>query len=158
MPWTPSVRSLPCLVSLACFAVLTACESTIPSGASYVVSVPRAAFYKYGPAQSFGPDFMLDEDTRVTINQYALGFSRVTTTAGITGYISNDDLKPAPPATPSPQESATAKRRLNSVFAPRSKRSDLQPTPGSPLFESGDLYPLPDSTPPPRKPSPNFRF
>ena len=106
MPWTPSLKSLPCLVALTCLALLTACENTIPSGASYVVAVPKAGFYKYGPAQTFGPDFMLDEDTRLTIVQHAMGFSRVTTSNGTSGYISNDDIKPAPPqakSEPTPQ-------------------------------------------------------
>ncbi len=135
---------------------MAACENTIPSGASYVVAVPKAAFYKYGPAQTFGPDFLLDEDTKVTIIQHAMGFSRVTTANGISGYISNDDLKPAPPEAPSPQEAAVARRRLNSpVFAPK-KRSDFQPTPGSPLFEGGDLPPLPENPEP--KPAARFRF
>jgi hypothetical protein len=155
MPWTPSFKPVSCLLALACLALLTACENTIPSGASYVVAVPKAAFYKYGPAQSFGPDFMLDQDTKVTIIQHAMGFSRVTTDNGLSGYISNDDLKPAPPQAPSPQESAAAKRRLSSVFAPKPKRSEFQPTPGSPLFE-GDLPPLPDNSEP--KPAPGFRY
>jgi len=157
MPWTPSLILLRSLVTLTCLVAFTACEATIPSGASLVVAVPKAPFYKYGPAQTFGPDFMLDQDTKVTVIQHALGFSRVTTSNGISGYISNDDLKPAPPEAPSPQESAAAKRRLNTViFGPKPKRGDFQPTPGSPLFESGDLAPLPDNSEP--KPSPRFRF
>ena len=156
MPWTPSLKSLPCLAALTCLAVLTACENTIPSGASYVVAVPKAAFYKYGPAQTFGPDYMLDEDTRVTIIQHAMGFSRVTTANGTSGYISNDDIKPAPPQAPSAQEAATAKSRLKPVFGARPKRSDVQPVPGSPLFESGELTPLPERPEP--KPKPGFRF
>ncbi len=156
MPWTPSLKSLSCLVTLACLVLLTACENTIPSGASYVVAVPKASFYKYGPAQTFGPDFMLDQDTRLTILQHAMGFSRVSTSNGTSGYISNDDIKPAPPEAPSPQESATAKSRLKPVFGPKPKRSDIQPVPGSPLFESGDLAPLPEKSDP--KPKPGFRF
>jgi hypothetical protein len=156
-PWTTAWKStLPCLVALSCLLLLTACETTIPSGASYVVAVPRAGFYRYGPAQSFGPDFMLDENTKLTINQYALGFSRVTTDNGMSGYISNDDIKPAPPAPPTAREAASARRKLNPVFAPRSKSGDFQPTPGSPLFEDGDLAPLPADAPPAKKPG--FRF
>ena len=157
MPWTPSLKSLSRLVALTGLTMLAACENTIPSGAKYVVAVPKAAFYKYGPAQSFGPDFTLDQDTRLTILEHSMGFSRVTTASGITGYISNDDVKPAPPDAPSPQESATAKSRLKPVFGTmKSKRSDMQPVPGSPLFENGDLAPLPERTDP--KPNPRFRF
>jgi hypothetical protein len=156
MPRPPLLRSASCLVISACLVLLTACEATIPSGASYVVAVPTAGVYKYGPAQSFGPDFTLAQDTRVTIVQHAMGFSRVSTGNGITGYISNDDIKPAPPEPTSAQEIAASKRRLSPVFAPRLKRGDLQPTPGSPLFENGELPPLPDKAEP--KPSPSFRF
>ncbi len=156
MPWTPSLKSLPCLVALTCLAAFTACENTIPSGASYVVAVPKAAFYKYGPAQSFGPDFSLDQDTRVTVLQHDMGFSRVTTADGTSGYVSNDDIKPAPPATPTPQESATARARLKPVFGTKPKPSNVQPVPGSPLFENGDLPPLPEKSEP--KPKPGFRF
>jgi len=156
MPRTPLLKLLPCLAALFCLAVLTACENTIPSGASYVVSVPKAAFYKYGPAQSFGPDFMLDEDTPVTIIQHAMGFSRVTTNTGVSGYISNEDLKPAPPKPPTAQEVVVARSRLKPVFGAKPKHSDVQPVPGSPLFESGDLSPLPEKSE--TKPRPGFRF
>lgn len=155
MPWLPSLRPLSCLAAVTCLVSLSACENTIPSGARYVVAVPKAGFYKYGPAQSFGPDFMLDEDTRLTINQYALGFSKVTTANGMVGFVSNDDIKPAPPDPASPQESAMAKKRLGNVFSPKPKQnSDFHGTPGSPLFENPDLPPLPEN----QKPSPNFRF
>ncbi len=156
MPWTPPLKFLPCLVALASTAAFTACENTIPSGASYVVSVPKAGFYKYGPAQTFGPDLSLDQDTRLTILQHGMGFSRVVTSDGTSGYISNDDIKPAPPATPTPQESAQARSRLNPVFGTKTKPSNMQPVPGSPLFENNDLPPLPDNGTP--KPKPGFRF
>jgi hypothetical protein len=155
MPRTPLPKSLPCLIALSCLAALTACENTIPSGASYVVSVPKAGFYKYGPAQTFGPDFMLDEDTEVTIIQHSMGFSRVTTANGISGFVSNDDIKPAPPKPPTAREAAIAKSRLGPVF-PKSKPGDVHPVPGSPLFEGGDLPPLPEKDP--AKPRPGFRF
>ena len=158
MPWTPSLKLLPCLLTTACLTLLAGCENTIPSGATYVISAPRAPFYKYGPAQSFGPDFTLDQDTRVTILQHDMGFSRITTANGLSGYVSNDDIKPAPPEPPTPQESAIAKNRLKPVFGTGSKpkQSDVRPVPGSPLFESGDLPPLPEKSEP--KPNPRFRF
>ncbi len=154
MPRTPLLKILPCLTALSCLAALTACENTIPSGASYVISAPKAGIYKYGPAQSFGPDFMLDEGTEVTIIQHSMGFSRVTTPTGISGYVSNDDIKPAPPKPPTAREAAIAKSRLGPVFGPKSKPGDIQPVPGSPLFEGGE--PLPEKEP--AKPRPGFRF
>ena len=156
MTRTPLLKVLPCLIALSCLAALTGCENTIPSGASYVVSVPKAGFYKYGPAQSFGPDFMLDENTEVTIIQHSMGFSRVTTSTGISGFVSNDDIKPAPPKPPTAREAAIAKSRLGPVFGPKSKPGDVQPVPGSPLFETGELTPLPEKEP--AKPRPGFRF
>lgn len=156
MPRTPLPKSLlPCVIALACLVALTACENTIPSGASYVVAVPKAGFYKYGPAQTFGPDFMLDEDTEVTIIQHSMGFSRVTTSNGTSGWVSNDDIKPAPPKPPTAREVAVAKSRLGPVFAPKSKPGDVHAVPGSPLFEGGDLPPLPEKEP---KVRPGFRY
>jgi hypothetical protein len=162
MPRPPLLKFLPCLVALTCLAAFTACENTIPSGANYVVSAQKAGFYKYGPAQTFGPDFMLDQDTEVTILQHAMGFSRVATANGISGYVSNDDIKPAPPKPPTQQEAALARNKLKPVFGTGSgygskpRPSDVQPVPGSPLFESGELAPLPDKSE--NKPKPRFRF
>ena len=121
-----------------------------------MVSVPQAQFYKYGPAQSFGADFVLPKGERVTMVQRSFGYSRVTTDQGIAGYISSDEVVPAPPE-PALVSSAPAQNRGEPKRAP--KRSDVRSTPGAPLFDVNDVpMPLPGNPEPPSSSSPDFRF
>lgn len=119
----------------------------IPPGSSCEVSALRAPFYKYGPAQAFGADDMLASGTRVTLIQRSMGFSRVMLASGVTGYISNDDLSPVAPEAPVDPASVVTNRKLEPMFTAPSKsakvkRSNVQPTPGDPLFDVSDV-PLP---------------
>ena len=158
MPHAPHNEILRCLAILTCAAALAAC-ATKPAapGARFVVSVPKASFYKYGPAQTSGPDFVLTQGTKVTMLQRSFGFSRVITDDGIGGYVASESLKPAPP------EPRSAPGKLSpvgsrSLFSSGPKRSNVRPTPGAPLFDTTDLpFPLPENSPPP-KPAPGFRF
>ncbi len=94
-PFPAIFRSLVMMLSLAAF---TACETnSVPSGSKYVVSAHKASFYKFGPAQSFGADFVLNEGARVTMLEHSFGFSRVMTEDGTAGFVATEDLKPAPP-------------------------------------------------------------
>ncbi len=130
------------LVALACCAALTGCETnSVPSGARYVVAVPNAAFFKYGPAQTFGPDFVLNPDAEVTIIQHSKGLSHVRTSDGTGGYMYNDDIKPAPPKPPTPEESASARHNLRPLFPQKPDLPGVQPNFNAPLFEGG--APLP---------------
>lgn len=145
------------LVLLACCAALAGCETnTVPSGARFVVAVPKAAFFKYGPAQTFGPDFLLNQDTEVTMIQHSEGFSHVRTAEGTGGYMYNEDLKPAPPTPPSPEESASARHNLRPLFPQKPDRNNVPPTIGSPLME-GREAPLPEGGDP-SKPTRGFRY
>ena len=123
------------------------------AGSRYVVTAPHAQFYKYGPAQSFGPDFVLEKGQKVTMLERSFGYSRITTDQGVTGYISSDEVTPAPPepqATPSPEV-------RGSVRSGRPKRSNVRGTPGLPLFDVNDVpMPLPGN-PEPRS-EPKFRY
>jgi hypothetical protein len=155
MPRTPPALFPICLAILSCLAALSGCATqVIPVGTRAEVAVPRAPFYKYGPAQTFGPDFQLNQGVIVTVLKRDFGFTRVLTGDGMSGYVASDDLKPAPPATPAPTASSSGARNVTSG---RSKRSDLSPTSGLPLFEPGDLPPLPEMGEQP-KPAPGFRF
>lgn len=139
MSWTQFRELYSYLLTLSCLAVFPGCETNhVPSGARFVVAVPKAAFYKYGPAQAFGPDFQLNEDTKVTIRQYSAGFSHVTTSDGISGYMSTDDLKPAPPDPPTPEESAAAARKLRPLF-PQKLKMDFPYFDQAPLPENSGL-------------------
>jgi hypothetical protein len=136
---------------------MAACTSGsvhIPPGAVCEVAVTRAPFYKYGPAQAFGADDSLAQGSRVTMVERDFGFSRVMLTNGVTGYIATDDLKPIPPEpTPKPNERVVTNRKLPRLFSAPVKRSNVQPTPGDPLFDINDV-PLPMSDQP-TKSTPN---
>ncbi len=85
------------LVTMICLAAFTACQTNdVPSGSHYVVATAKAPFYKFGPAQSFGPDFVLNEGAKVTMLEHSFGFSRLMTEDGTAGFVSTDDMKPAP--------------------------------------------------------------
>lgn len=156
-------RILPSLVIMICLAAFSACETnTVPSGSHYLVSVPKAAFYKFGPAQSFGPDFVLNEGTKVIMLQHSFGYSHVMTADGTSGYVSTEDLKPAPPGpfTTSANAKTNYTIQMNRPMfdQPKSveKHSNVPPTRNSPLFDAGD-NPLPQN-PDSSKPAPGFRY
>ena len=156
-------RILQSVVTMICFAAFSACETnTVPSGSKFMVSAPKTAFYKFGPAQSFGPDFVLNEGARVTMLAHSFGISRGMTEDGTSGFVSTDDLKPAPPGpyTTSTNAKTNYTIQLNRpIFdQPKSveKHSNVPPTHGSPLFDAGD-NPLPPSSDP-QKPAPGFRY
>jgi hypothetical protein len=139
----------------AAVALPSACTSggTANPGGRYVVTGANAQFYKYGPAQSFGPDFVLAKGRKVTMVQRAFGYSRVTTDDGVTGYVATDDVAPAPPepapaVTPAPAHVSNVR-----------KRSNVHGTPSEPLFDVNDVpMPLPGDPVPKSKPPPGFRY
>jgi hypothetical protein len=145
----------------------------------YVVKVQQTPMFRYGPAQSFGADFNLTKGQHVVMLRREFGYSRVMTDEGQTGYVATEDLASAPPP---PKPASTPKINSRpSLFGPRirptgtsrpgvssaNNRAILQ---GAPLFEGGELPPLPENTatPPPRpseppkfrypKPKPGFRI
>lgn len=149
-------RSLLALL-LSCLALcFPACSSDAPytTGMHYVVSAPQTPFYKFGPAQSMGADFMLPHNARVTMVNNSWGFAKVTTEEGTTGFVATEDLEPAPMLTTA--RNAPAGLNPSRPSSGRSKPSQPLPMTGSPLFES-DL-PMPDGPPSPKPTSPNFRF
>lgn len=137
------------LAALAGAALLGACAGgpAVPPGSSCEITSPRAPFYKYGPAQTFGADETLASGTRVTLIQRSMGFSRVMLASGVTGYVSNDDLSPAAPEEIPKPGSVVTHRKLDPLFSAPSKpskpkHSNAQGTPGDPLFDVNDV-PLP---------------
>jgi len=140
---------------LVALLMLDACSTAKPGSSQttrYVVSVPKASFYKYGPAQSFGPDFQLLKGQKITKLDHSFGFSHVMAEDGTTGYIANEDIQPAPPEpiaakSRNPLASSTPKGKK-----PKGKKNVDRPL-KSPGFDINDL-PLPsaDSTPSPNQP------
>jgi hypothetical protein len=136
--------------------MLAACatkSASVPPGTICEITANRAPFYKYGPAQTFGADETLALGTRVSMVQRDFGFSRVTMANGVTGYVATDDLKPLPPEPKPKPERVVTNRKLPRLFSAPVKRSDVQSTPGDPLFDINDV-PLPMNDAPP-KPGPD---
>ncbi|MDB6152333.1 MAG: hypothetical protein JWL90_786 [Chthoniobacteraceae bacterium] len=160
----PLVPKSVVLLPLAASVLLSVSCLTRPAqqpGGKFVVVAPKAAFYKYGPSQNFGPDFQLSKGQKVTMVNRAYGFSQVKTEDGITGYIAGDDIRPAPPepvivaaVTPTmPKSGASGGAGGGGGWV--EKHSNVAPTPGSALFDVSDLpvAPLPeDPSPPPPPP------
>jgi hypothetical protein len=113
----------------------------------YLVAPATSEFYKYGPAQAFGADFVVHRGDRITMLHRDLGYSQVQLADGTTGYMPTEDLKPAPaPATP---PRIRGRDRRVTAGAPRS--SNVKPVPGDPLFDVTDIpLPLPQE---PEKPA-----
>ena len=155
----PCPRALTLLPLLMALALLSACAAKqAKAGTRYVITAPKTAFYKYGPAQSFGPDTTLTQGTIVTMLESTWGFCHVMTDSGLGGYVASDDLKLAPPAAATPKPTLAANPRAPQFYSGRPKQNTIRPTPGGPLFDVNDLpMPLPDSSPPP-PPKPKFRF
>jgi hypothetical protein len=133
---------------------LAGCSSEMaPAGSSFVVSTQRAQFYKYGPAQSFGADFVLPKGQRVIMLQRSFGFSKVMTEDGTSGWIASEELAPAPPL---PRKSIAGRRGGSGrLYAGPRKSSKVDAVPGDPLFDMSDLPPPMTDEPP--LPKPDFR-
>lgn len=143
LPRRPNFRDSAAVLFVAAF--LTACAGpgpVIPPGTACIINTPRAPFYKYGPAQSFGADLLLSYGTRVTMLERSLGFSRVMGEHGITGYVASDQLEPLLPEPKAPDQRIVTNRKLPRIFSGPIKRSNVAPTPGDPLFDVNDV-PLP---------------
>ena len=158
MPHPRALTLLPLLTALALGACAT---KQVKAGTRYIVTAPKTAFYKYGPAQSFGPDTTLVQGTIVTMLESTWGFCHVMTDTGLGGYVSSDDLKlapPAPPTTLSPKLAGNNARNPQ-FFSGRPKQNTIRPTPGGPLFDVNDVpMPLPDNTTPAPGLKPKFRY
>lgn len=143
--------------------MLGACSSgpVIPNGTRFVVSAPKAQFFKYGPAQSFGADFVLPKGMYVILLERSFGFSRVMTEDGSAGWVSSEDIAIAPPD-PRPKASLAGRRGSGSgsgsgrMYSGPRKTSNVESVPGADLFDMSDLPPppLPEN---PEKAPPKFR-
>ena len=128
-----------------------------PPGSRFQVSAHSAQFYKYGPAQSFGADFVLPKGQRVIMLDRSFGFSRVMTDDGISGWVASEDIAPAPPE---PRRTTVTAGRRGGGGSPRlysgpRKQSRVEAVPGDPLFDMSDLPPpMPEE---PVLPKPKFR-
>ncbi len=89
-----------------------------PATDRYVVIASRTPFYRYGPSQPT-PDFSLSAGQPLTLLRREFGFSQVRTDAGKVGYVSTDDIGPAPPAAPDlPPLKSRGRMRGNPTLPP----------------------------------------
>jgi hypothetical protein len=127
--------------------LLMGCAATGPAAPTdrYVISVKAAQFYKYGPAQAFGPDFNLTQGQKVRMVQRQFGYSQVSLEDGTVGYVATEELKPAPPDPPPPR--IVAKPRAPRFFSSgKPRRSNVESIPGDPLFDVNDVpLPMPET-------------
>lgn len=159
-------------MALACFgaALLGGCAASGPGKGDgyFAVSAKQAQVYRFGPAQPTGADALLKQGQRVIMLRQEFGYSRVMTEDGMTGYIANDLIAPAPP----PEKPRTLPGNLAWANLPplpsrgtgmpgvsSANRAILQ---NAPLFGGDELPPLPDAGSRPNfrtpKPRPGFRF
>ena len=153
---------------LACVGALafSACAGSSPGKSStyYAVSAKMAQVYRFGPAQPTGADALLKQGQRVTMLRQEFGYSRVMTEDGLTGYIANDLIAPAPPPE-KPQKKPglfswgnlppLPSRGTSVPGVSSANRAILQ---GGPLFGTDELPPLPDANGRAQKKKPSFRF
>ena len=138
-------------------SLLAGCAHELaPPGSRFLVSAQSSQFFKYGPAQSFGADFVLPKGQRVIMLQRSFGFSKVMTEDGITGWVASEELAPAPPE---PRKAAVKGGRKGGppdrMFSGPRKNSKVEAVPGDPLFDMSDLPPpMPEEAPAPK---PKFR-
>ena len=97
-----ALRKIPGLqvaLALAVAFAFSACGTSRPAKGDtyYAVSARMAQVYRFGPAQPTGADALLKQGQRVIMLRQEFGYSRVMTDDGMTGYIANDLIAPAPP-------------------------------------------------------------
>lgn len=97
------------------------------NGKMMAVVADSTSFYRFGPQQGNGPDQTLPRDTLMTLIRPSFGYSKVHLVSGGEGYVSSEDIKPAPPTL------------LAALYPPL-------PEPGS---ERGENFDMHSSGPPP---------
>jgi hypothetical protein len=143
-------------LALAAIAALVSCAApkgpTLAANSRCVVTALRTPFYRYGPAQATGADFVLMKGQVVTLLKRSFGYSQIMTADGTSGYVSTEDLGPAPAPTPTPKP--------KHVPIPESEYEQYLPPPERAPGESvqpRDLEP-PRGLPDPEPTQPSFRY
>jgi uncharacterized protein YgiM (DUF1202 family) len=151
-PDVSSATYIPLLLLVACLGACSTPPIAQTEPRQFIVTAPRTAFYRYGPSQNFGPDFMLLQNERVTVLTREIGFSRIRTAREQTGYVANDDIAPAPASDVSPSPDASpapspAMRTGASESRPESERENIAvPQEAEPPLPE-ELKPIPQFKP-----------
>ena len=163
------MRGLCAEIALAGVLALSSCgalkSARLAKGDQYyAVSAKLAQVYRFGPSQPTGADAMLKQGQRIIMLRQEYGYSRVMTEDGLTGFVANDLIAPAPP----PQKPRTFPGTLAWGNLPplpdrgrgipgvsSANRAILE---NAPLFGGDPLPPLPDGDGQVQKKLPGFRF
>lgn len=149
-------------LTLACVGAVMfiGCAGSTPSKGDgyFAVTAKQAQVYRFGPSQPTGADALLKQGQRVMMLRQEYGYSRVMTEDGLTGYVSNDFIAPAPP----PEKPRASPGLFTMNLPPLPSRGTSVPGVSSanrailqsdPLFGGGKLPPLPNVDA-----RPGFRF
>lgn len=90
----------------------------------YVVISQSTPLYRFGPAQGGAPEAYVPKEDRVRMLRREFGYSFVQMSDGMTGYVANMDLAPAP-APPAPPVTPDSGSPLN--YSPPAPPMDLDP-------------------------------
>lgn len=153
-------------ISLA--AMMSGCNSmdAAANTGHYEVRVDTPMF-RYGPAQSFGPDFTLKQGQHVVLMRKEYGYSRIMTDEGQSGYVATEDIIPAKAPsiaagkrTPNQYPGLPAHWQGRSILPSDGRGSQFSGPvqPAGALFSPEELPPLPDSQGGDRNPKPEFRY
>ena len=152
----PGLRALACVGA----ALFGGCAASKPGKGDgyFAVTAKMAQVYRFGPSQPTGADALLKQGQRVMMLRQEFGYSRVMTEDGMTGYVANDLITPAPP----PDKPRSAPGIFTMNLPPLPSRGTSMPGVSSanrailqsdPLFGGGKLPPLPNTDA-----RPGFRF
>jgi hypothetical protein len=99
----------------------------------YVAISDESPLYRFGPQQGGAPEGRLKKGDRVRMLRKEFGYSFVEMSDGLTGYVANMDLAPAPPlaeAPPMPMvETPDALPSVPPPVEPPLPKPDLDATP-----------------------------
>ena len=98
------------LAAATAMAAVISCaapKEQLPKTDRYMITAMRTPFYRYGPAQATGADFVLMKGQNVTLLKRSFGYSQIMTADGQSGYVATEDIGPAPAPTPTPKPKYT---------------------------------------------------
>jgi hypothetical protein len=132
----------------------------VPAADRYRVVADATPFYRLGPQQAGGPDLSLKRGDEVTMDQRSYGYSRVTTSSGMVGYVGTEDITQLTAEDLAAENAAEAQAQAQAGGQKRSSAivGEYTLPPGATsLDQLPESDPVPAPTPKPT-PNPYFRY
>lgn len=127
-----------------------------PAVDRYKVVADQTPFFRYGPQQAGGPDLSLKKGDEVRMVQRAYGYSRVTTAAGMVGYVGTEDITQLTAEDLAAENAADAQAQAAGQKRSSAIVGEYTLPPGA---TSLDQLPVADPAPTPKPtPNPYFRY